>query len=69
MDWQPIETAPKELPGVLDFLLGVCDGKVKAIQWDDDDGWCDAINHNGWEYAKLSPTLWAYPPSPPHIKE
>lgn len=66
MDWQPIETAPKELPDVLDFLLGLCNGKVYAIQWDDEDGWRDAVNHDGWDYANLSPTHWMPIPEAPH---
>lgn len=64
MDWQPIETAPKEMSGMNRGLLGfwfdpdILCGVVAIIHWR--DHWTF-----GDKYRKCHPTHWMLLPEPP----
>lgn len=73
MEWQPIETAPKELEHIGDFILvsepwkhGKNGGYVSAAFWGkDEQAWLSATNHDGYEHSVLTPTHWMPLPDPP----
>lgn len=59
MEWQPIETAPKD-----GMLLGFYDGMIRLVLWD--SGW--AVVGRMTDRYWFSPTHWMPLPPPPENK-
>lgn len=59
MNWQPIETAPKDGEYILVYA-----GRV-TVAWFSDGEWLDGMNHDGYEHETHSPTHWMPLPPPP----
>jgi hypothetical protein len=60
MNWQPIETAPKDGREILGAVGQSYQGGVVVIQWSDGlDAWLD------WDRDFWEPTHWMPLPAPP----
>ncbi len=67
MEWQPIETAPKDGSEVLLFVPSASFGRnVMSAVWDNDNGGCDAswVVLEGY-IGEYNPTHWMPLPPPP----
>jgi hypothetical protein len=71
MEWQPIETAPKDGTTVI-----VCRraGKSRWRMWHPDEVWSDTWgrirdDEYNWQFAMEDPTHWIPLPEPPHAKK
>jgi len=63
MEWQPIETAPKD-----ENILGHEDGAVTVLYWDElQAGW--RYPYKGGSRTKWFPTHWMPLPPPPQPTE
>jgi hypothetical protein len=68
MEWQPIETAPRD--GT--HILGYADGEMAAVYclptWYD-DGWSLSVSGKPASDSYFWPTHWMPLPKPPETKE
>ena len=64
MDWQPIETAPKDGAEIIVWSKDQLAPYLAA--WDDANGWMvpDTCPH-GWTELLIQPTHWTTMPEPP----
>lgn len=69
MEWQPIETAPRDKTGILLYIPGY-PGEIMAAVWNDNAnrGWCfwglESISF-WFDRDGTSPTHWMPLPEPP----
>ncbi len=63
MEWQPIETAPRDATHV----LGYADGEMTTVYWTTWGGWSLVAPGGYAEEDDWEPTHWMPLPAPPHI--
>lgn len=64
-EWQPIDTAPKDMVVLTDWGTGIYKMRYRAYQWYlcDWDGDIPSCNEYGAEIAEIEPTHWQPLPS------
>lgn len=59
MEWQPIETAPKDGSEFIGYVATSYQGGAVVLHWYKKYGWID------WDYDVWEPTHWMPLPPPP----
>ena len=75
MNWQPIETAPRDGTAILVYCGGVCEREMVVVRYEDTSSegpfgkfcWKELSGQGGW--AEKCVTHWVPLPDPPKVLE